>query len=190
MKAHAIAIHIFMILIVTVIFVLLYNWTNNASWESWSQWLAIFGTVASIYGIALALYQIYHLSSTTKAIQDELNKKSEKTHSFLSYGDLEKQEQNLIAMSSYLKDKQYAMVEYQLQEAKKILLEISNNISIKDVIEGSIDRLIQNIGIDITNLNEARTSGISINQKVLLEHNNSIITLLQKASTILKHKEI
>jgi hypothetical protein len=152
--------------------------------------LSIGGTVASVYGIILSLYQIYHLNSTTEAIQQELKNKSEKTNSFLSYGDLERLEQNLRTMTSYLKDKQYAMIEYQLQEAKKILFEISSNITIKEVVEGEIESLIQNIGIDISNVTEARTSGITINQKVLLEHNNSIITLLQKASTILKHNEI
>lgn len=190
MKKWTIAIHVMSIIALTILLSLVYNWTKEDPWNSWSQWLAIGGTLASVDGIALTLYQLRHLKSTTDTIQEELQKKSESTQSLLSYGELEKQEQSLRSMSSYLQAKQYAMVEAQLHEAQKVLFEIVNVESLKDVVEGNIDVLIQNIGIDIVNVTDAWTKGGYLNQTELLKHNNNIITLLQKASSILKQQGI
>ena len=150
--------------------------------------ISIFGTVASIYGIILTLYQLYHLTSQTKAIKKELDKKSEETNRLLSYGALESQEHMLRSLTIYLGAEQYAIIESQLQDVKKTLLQISDEPTLKFIVEGK--HLIQEIGMDIVSVNEKWRMGRELNESVLLKHNGEIITILQQASNILKQQGI
>ena len=152
--------------------------------------ISIFGTVASIYGIILTLYQLYHLTSQTKAIKKELDKKSEETNRLLSYGALESQEHMLRSLTIYLGAKQYAIIESQLQDVKKTLLQISDEPTLKFIVEGNLKLLIQEIGMDIVSVNEKWRMGRELNESVLLKHNGEIITILQQASNILKQQGI
>ena len=167
-----------------LVFCLIINTTDNRS----ADIIAIVGSVASIAGILVAIYQVWLLSTRTAAVESALNAAKERLAGITIFSDINSHSQFIREIQVYIRSSKHeeALVTYKdLKERLcKLLGYIEGRDELKDQYK-TLKMLVGDAGNDVNNLNKIvmKTSSSPFMDTVRMVDNlENIKTLLDTTS--------
>lgn len=150
--------------------------------------LSILGSIASVVGIAITLYQMREIKLTTKATQIEVKNRMDDIEQFFTYAEIEKSETFSALILSYIRGQEYEAAALKIEEIKKILFNIKNNLKLQNIDNIEIQKCIQNLSIDINSIRAKKMLGTNFNIEIIMFDLGNSNGILQDISTKLKVK--
>lgn len=147
--------------------------------------LSSLGSIASVVGIAITLYQVIKVKSVTKATQIEVKKRMDDVEQFFIYAEIEKSETFSALILSYISRKEYEAAILKIEEIKKILFNIKNK-NLQNVDDIEIQKCIQNLSIDINSIRAKKMTGTNFDIEIIIYNLGNVNGILQNISTKLK----
>lgn len=124
--------------------------------ENYAKMISIGGSVASLAGITVAVYQVWELQSRTKAVESALNDAKEKMTELTIFSDVNTHSQFIKEVQTHIRTNHHgeALITYKELKEKlcKLLGYIEGCPEFTDQY-GILKKLVGNAGSDINNLN-------------------------------------
>jgi len=158
--------------------------------------ISIIGSVASLAGILVAIYQVWQLSTRTAAVESALNTAKERLAGITIFSDINSHSQFIREIQVYIRSNKHeeALVTYKdLKERLcKLLGYIEGRDELKDQYE-TLKMLVGDAGNDVNNLNKIvmKTSSSPFMDTVKMVDNlENIKTLLDTTSGKLSREKL
>lgn len=146
-------------------------------------------SAASVYAIAITLWQLRQVKRVAQAAKNAALQKSEEIESFTVYAEIEKHQEMCSSIVSYISGGQYEAAAMKLDIIRKHLIEIRE----KDwecVDKTTINKNIIEIGNDSLNLRNRWMANAELDIKVVLKHINEVSNVLSDISANLKRERL
>lgn len=158
--------------------------------------ISIVGSIASLAGIMVAIYQVWELKSRTKAIEASLNYAKEKLADITIFSDINTHSQIIKEIQVYIRSQKHeaALLTYRDFKEKlcKLLGYIEERAEMVDLYE-ELRRMVGNAGLDVNNLNRLvmqTSEKLFIDEAKMVENLEEIKTFLDKTSGKLSRENL
>lgn len=181
-------LNLFMIIINFIIFVLLTGCILGLCYRNIPSFSVVdaasmIGTIGSIHGIGLTIWQLLKVKHVTEYVSAEVTKKLESLNDLFSMADISCCEEMIRSIYSYLKQEEYLAASIRLHDIMKILEECIAN-KFLSTEEFRVRDVMQNLSLDI----EALYSPETLNVAMVRKHMAKMSELLMETSSKIKAK--
>ena len=156
---------------------------------STSDYISGVGSAASVYAIAITLWQLRQVKRVAQAAKDASLQKSEEIKSFLTYADIEKHLEMCNSIYSSINGEQFEAAAMKLDEIRRLLIEMrereTGNV---DVL--TINKMISDIGNDSVNLRNRWVSNGELDNKVVFKHISELSNVLSDIAANIKSVQL
>lgn len=172
-------------LIIIVIFTVVIYAISRDVYAGVSDYISGVGSAASVYAIAITLWQLRQVKRVAQAAKDAALKKSEEINSFLTYAEIEKHIEMCNSIYSCINGEQYEAAAMKLDEMRHLLIEMRER-GTGSVDVATINEMISDIGNDSVNLRNRWKSNEELDDKVVFKHINKLSNVLSEIAANIK----
>lgn len=178
--------HIFAhtLIIIAISAVVIYVISRDV-YASVSDYISGVGSAASVYAIAITLWQLRQVKRVAQAAKDAALQKTEEIESFLTYADIERHIEMCNSIYSCINGEQYEAAAMKLDEMRHLLIE-KRERCIGSVDVATINKVISDIGNDSVNLRNRWISNGELDNKVVFKHINKLSNVLSDIAANIK----
>lgn len=173
------------ILIIMVISTVVIYAISRDVYAGVSDYISGIGSAASVYAIAITLWQLRQVKRVAQAAKDAALKKSEEINSFLTYAEIEKHIEMCNSIYSCINGEQYEAAAMKLDEMRHLLIEMRER-GTGSVDVATINEMISDIGNDSVNLRNRWKSNEELDDKVVFKHINKLSNVLSEIAANIK----
>jgi len=173
------------ILIIMVISTVVIYAISRDVYAGVSDYISGVGSAASVYAIAITLWQLRQVKRVAQAAKDAALKKSEEIKSFLTYAEIEKHIEMCNSIYSCINGAQYEAAAMKLDEMRHLLIEMRER-GTGSVDVATINEMISDIGNDSVNLRNRWKSNEELDDKVVFKHINKLSNVLSEIAANIK----
>lgn len=158
-------------------------------WLSLFEWISLIGSIASIVGLPIALYQIYKIKSNTQITNDAIVKTSKEILRTYSIVDIAKYCAIIKLIQNLLNSSKYEIAVYQMRELKEVMIELKE-LRLLDIgnFKEEMSSHIISIGTDISNLQKQISANKNVKIEIIIDNLDKIARLLNEVQAKLKHQ--
>lgn len=153
---------------------------------STSDYISGVGSVASLYGIIIALCQIVKAKNAAEAAKEAANKRSKEINDFMSFANLSRHIEISNAIPSFLAAKQYEAAIIKIEQLKELLVELREYDSLSDNEKNTAHLYVTKLGTDIVSLRKQMRGQNNLEEDMVVTHVMNANTYLQEISAKLK----
>ena len=172
---------IFAVACLCVLFLCLYFYSQD---NELANVISIIGSVASLAGIIVAIYQVWELKSRTKAVEDALESAKEKMAELTIFSDINIHSQYIKEVQTHIRTSHHGEALITYRELKEKLCKLLGYIEGRPELTkqcGDLKKLVGSAGCDIKNLNRLMMNPNSYADcERMVENLEDIKTLLDK----------
>lgn len=172
--------HVLIVAFFLMIFVLIMNTFGKTTF--WDYFSGI-GSIASIYGILLTLWQLNKVKEVAQAARDAAMSKAEEIESITAYSSLQREKEMCNSIVSYIKGKQFEAAAIKLDNIREHLIEIKTKLIHSEDDKKNINNIIIDIGNDSVNLRRSWMNSSELDTIKVIEHVNSLSIILAELSS-------
>lgn len=182
--------HIFAhtLIIIAISAVVIYVISRDV-YASVSDYISGVGSAASVYAIAITLWQLRQVKRVAQAAKDAALQKTEEIESFLTYADIERYIEMCNSIYSCINGEQYEAAAMKLDEMRHLLIE-KRERCIGSVDVATINKVISDIGNDSVNLRNRWISNGELDNKVVFKHINKLSNVLSDIAANIKNVQL
>ncbi len=182
--------HIFAhtLIIIAISAVVIYVISRDV-YASVSDYISGVGSAASVYAIAITLWQLRQVKRVAQAAKDAALQKTEEIESFLTYADIERHIEMCNSIYSCINGEQYEAAAMKLDEMRHLLIEMRER-GIGSVDVATINKMISDIGNDSVNLRNRWISNGELDNKVVFKHINKLSNVLSDIAANIKNVQL
>ncbi len=188
MSKKLVVIHTVTVLLLSGIVAFFINMSNKASVV---DYISGVGSVASIYGVLVALWQLRQIKSTADAAKEAAEKKSAELDAFVSFADVNRYIEVAKRIPAYLTYKnQYEAAIIYMEQLKEELIDVKRNQYIDGNDIKLADSYVLKLGTDIGSIRKQIVGVNSLDVEMVITHVSNICTFLQEISSKIKDKKL
>lgn len=152
-----------------------------------NPWYTGIGTLASVLGILVTIYQVWKNRKTSELIRKDVESNTQAIRLFLDIASLTKMNDEVELARENIRNKSYDVACVRFAELKRFLWEYKSKV--KGDSSKAVSEVITLLGSDIIILTESKKSA-GVDNKELLTHLNKLGDLLSEWSGNLKNENI
>ena len=179
--------HLLIVLILSCVAVFFISEEENATC---SDYISGVGSVASVYAILIALWQIRQTRTVAQAAADAAREKSKEIDKFLSFANINRHIEISNSILQYLSSGQYEAAIIKMDQLKELLIDLKENKLIDGDDWKTAHMSIIKLGTDVLSLRKQLSGYNCLDENVIIIHVSNINTFLQEISAKLKKKEL
>lgn len=163
-------------------------------YNSSDRYISVIGSLASLFGILVAIGQILSVRSKTDLVESAVEKTRTQIENLSIFTDFNKQSQFINEIQVYIIHKNYDMALHTYKDLKErlnlMLGYIENRKDLED-FNNQLRRIVDSAGDDVKNLQKVVVgdSQIEIDTSLILNNLENTKTFLDKSSGSLKSKQ-
>lgn len=178
-----IVVHLLFVVILALVTV---SFIKKGGGASISDYMSGVGSVASIYGIIIALCQIVKAKNAAEAAEEAAKKKSKEINDFLSFATISRHIEISKSIPSSLSSKQYEAAIIKIEQLKELLVELREYWGLNVDERKTASLHISKLGIDISSIRKQMSGQNILEEGVVVDHIVNTNTFLQEISAKLK----
>lgn len=155
---------------------------------SFSDYVSGVGSVASVYGIIIALWQIKQTKNAAMAAENASIKKSKEIDDFMSFANISRHIEISNSILPYLATKQYEAAIIKIDQLKELLIELNESDGISDDERKYASSHVTKLSTDISSIRKQMLGYNILDEDEVVTHIMSVNTFLQEISAKLKRK--
>ena len=175
--------HVLIVAFFSIIFVFIMNTFGKTTLLDYFSGI---GSIASIYGILLTLWQLNKVKEVAQAARDAAMSKAEEIESITAYSSLQREKEMCNSIVSYIKGKQFEAAAIKLDNIREHLIEIKTKLIHSEDDKKNINNIIIDIGNDSVNLRRSWMNSSELDTNKVIEHVNSLSIILAELSSKFK----
>lgn len=144
------------------------------------------GSIASIYGILLTLWQLNKVKEVAQAARDAAMSKAEEIESITTYSSLQREKEMCNSIVSYIHGEQFEAAAIKLDNIREHLVEIKTKRTLPEDDIMNINNIINDIGNDCVNMRMHWMKSLELDINKVIEHVNSLSIILAELSSKFK----
>ena len=156
---------------------------------STSDYISGVGSAASVYAIAITLWQLKQVKRVAQAAKDAAQQKMEEIGRFLTYADIEKHIEKCNSIYSSIHGEQYEAAAMKLDEIRHFLIEMRERET-GNVDASTINKVISDIGNDSVNLRNQLNSNGDLDINVVFVHISNLLNVLSSVAANIKSEQL
>lgn len=183
MNKWQLLIHIILVIVLSLVVVYI---VSLDICPSPGDYISGVGSVASLYGIVIALWQLKQVKSAANAAKDAVETKMKEIDSFLTFADTKRHIEICNSLNLYLSRKEYEAAAIRLEQLREVLVNLkhSKDLSNNEMNSASIHTL--NLGTDILSLRKHLAGTAKLNLGVVFLHVSNVCDFLENVSSKIK----
>jgi hypothetical protein len=150
--------------------------------------LAIVGSVASLFGLLIAIMQILAVKKVADATHAAVNETRARLVSRISLADVAKATRIVEQIMTHLMNKKLELAHLRLQDLREMLMQFRAGSFLNGETTAQYDQLLTNVGIHSENLFSAIYKDKSIDVRVINHTLQCIVEILVKAENELTYR--
>lgn len=154
-----------------------------------SDYISGVGSAASVYAIAITLWQLRQVKRVAQAAKDAAQQKTEEIERFLTYADIEKHIEKCNSIYSSINGEQYEAAAMKLDDIRHFLIEMRERET-GNVDVSTINKVISDIGNDSVNLRNRWVSNGELDNKVVFKHISKLLNVLSSVAANIKSEQL
>lgn len=178
-----IAIHLLLVFMLALLTV---SYMKKGGDISSSDYITGIGSVASLYGIIIALYQIIQAKSAAEAAEIAAKQKIKEISHFMSFANISRHIEMSNSIPAFLSAQQYEAAIIKIDQLKELLVEIVEYEGLSDVERRIASSHITKLGTDIISLRKQMNGQNNLEQETVVTHIINTNTFLQAIYAKLK----
>lgn len=178
-----IVIHLLLVFILATITV---SYIKRGGEASRSDYISGVGSVASFYGIIIALCQIVKAKNAAEAAKEAAKKKSKEINDFMSFAIISRHIEISNAIPAFLAAKQYEAAIIKIEQLKELLVELREYDSLSDNEKNTAHLYVTKLGTDIVSIRKQMRGLNNLEEDMVVTHVMNANTYLQEISAKLK----
>ncbi len=154
------------------------------------NFISLFGTFLSVYGLAFAYFQIMSIHATGLQIKSEIERSMLRINQVLSISELSKAGKIIHEIQTYIINQKYEVSLIRMKDLKSILIQIKYNEELSEYTsQGIYNQNITDLGSDINNINDLLTGKKKgVNFSKLNQNLENLSTILAEFENKLKYR--
>lgn len=181
-----IIVHTLIIIVISVVVIYV---ISRDVYASAPDYISGVGSAASVYAIAITLWQLRQLKRVAQAAKDAALKKSEEINSFLTYAEIEKHIEMCNSIYSCINGEQYEAAAMKLDEMRHLLIEMRER-GTGSVDVATINEMISDIGNDSVNLRNRWKSNEELDNNIVFKNINKLSNVLSEIAANIKSVQL
>lgn len=159
--------------------------------QTWIDILSLIGSIASIIGIPLSLWQIFKIKSNTDASRKAIEETKGEIQRVASISDLAKVAEIIKHIQDSISEQKDDIALFRLKELKSIIIELKERPILDSTdFKEKISRHIVTIGADIINLHNLTLSvSTQIKRDIIVKHLEQVSDIIIEAQSRLKYQD-
>lgn len=147
----------------------------------------LLGFYVSIYGLAVALWQIMALQNITKSTQSAVAQTREKVEQILSISDIAKIVTSIRIIEEYINSEKYELAKLRLCDVKDFMMRVEFIGKIELDIE-EFGRLKKRVEIDLNSIDKQISNKAKLDKIIFCQDMEEIASMLSRIENQLKSK--
>lgn len=172
-----ISLHMIIVGFLSTILVIIINSSDNSSWL---DCFSSVGSISSIYGIVLTLWQLNKVKRVAQAAKDAAMSKTKEIEMLTTYSSLQREKEMCNSIVSYINGKQFEAAAIKLDTIREHLIEIITKQSLYEDDIKIIHNIISDIGNDSVNMRKYWMESFELDTCKVIEHIISLSNILAK----------
>lgn len=183
MSKRQLLIHIILVIVLSLVVV---HIVSLDICPSASDYISGVGSVASLYGILITLWQLKQVKSAANAAKNSVEKKMKEIDSFLTFADTKRHIEICNSLNLYLSREEYEAATIRLEQLREVLVNLkhSKDLSYDEMNSASIHTL--NLGTDIQSLRKHLAGTSKLDLDVMFSHVSNVCDFLENVSSKIK----
>jgi len=170
-----------------LVFVLYFNLPDTQ--KSTLNAISLFGTYASVFGLAVAGYQIFLIKGISETTEQEVKNTHKRINQIISVADLSKANKIVQEIQHFIGTEKHELCLLRMRDLKEIIIQSKYSSNLNTLTEtDEYNEIIQKLSIDLNNISDFSRSNKKVNFGIInenLEHISTII--LNYESNIKSH---
>ena len=170
-----------------LVFVLYFNLPDTQ--KSTLNAISLFGTYASVFGLAVAGYQIFLIKGISETTEQEVKNTHKRINQIISIADLSKANKIVQEIQHFIGTEKHELCLLRMRDLKEIIIQSKYSSNLSTLTEtDEYNEIIQKLSIDLNNISDFSRSNKKVNFGIInenLEHISTII--LNYESNIKSH---
>lgn len=155
-----------------------------------SDYISGAGSVASVYAIIIALWQIKQAKSAAQAAEIAAINKSKEIDNFMSFANINRHIEISNSISPFLAAKQYEAAIIKIDQLKELLVDLKESKDVSNDDRNSASLFVIKLGTDVSSIRKQLSGYNSLDEEVVITHITCVNTFLQEMLAKLKKKEL
>ena len=157
---------------------------------STSDYISGVGSVASLYGIIITIYQSLQARNAAEAAEIAVKKKSKEINVFMSFANISRHIEISNAIPAFLAAKQYEAAIIKIEQLKELLVELREYDTLSDNEKNTAHLYVTKLGTDIVSIRKQMGGQNNLEENMVVTHVMNANTYLQEISAKLKKNEL
>ena len=163
-----------------VLLAIILVWRLPAAERNLINVTALVGSIASAFGLLIAVLQILSLKKITEATQEAVQETKDKLRRVISLSDVSRAIKLIEEIQNYASEEKYQLARLRLQDLRSLLLQFSGNADFGEIVEPELyERFLEDVNLSVVNLYD-----IMVGRKKRFDH-SKLNQTLEKIVTIL-----
>ncbi len=183
MSKKLLAFHIILVILLSLLVVYI---LSRDVCTSPGDYISGVGSVASLYGIAITLWQLKQVKSAANAAKYAVEMKLSEIDSFLTFADTKRHIEICNSINLYLTNNEYEAAAIRLEQLREVLVNLkhSKELGQDDMKSAFIHTL--NLGTDIQSLRKQMAGTAKLDVNIVFQHISNVCDFLENVSSKIK----
>lgn len=144
------------------------------------------GSVASLYGIIITLWQVSQVKKVATAASEAVDRKLEEIDSFVAFADVKRHIEICNSINMYLIAKEYEAAAIKIEQLREVLVNLRQSKELLDTDMKSASSYILNLGTDLQSIRKHLAGTAELDSDVLFTHISDVCNFLEEMSLKIK----
>jgi hypothetical protein len=176
-------VHIILVIILSLIVICV---ISQDVCPSPGDYISGVGSVASLYGIIITLWQVSQVKKVATAASEAVDRKLEEIDSFMAFADVKRHIEICNSINVYLTSKEYEAAAIKIEQLREMLVNLKQSNELQDDDFKSASSHILNLGTDSQSIRKHRAGIVKLDSDVLITHISDVCNFLEEVSSKIK----
>ena len=183
MSRKYLVVHIILVIILSLI--VIYVISQDVC-PSPGDYISGVGSVASLYGIIITLWQISQVKKVATAASEAVDRKLEQIDSFMAFADIKRHIEICNSINMYLIAEEYEAAAIKIEQLREVLVNLKQSRELQDNDFKSASSHILNLGTDLQSIRKYLVRTAKLDSDVLFTHISDVCNFLEEVSSKIK----
>ena len=185
MSKKLLAFHIILVILLSLLVVYI---LSQDVCTSPVDYISGVGSVASLYGIAITLWQLKQVKSAANAAKYAVEMKLSEIDSFLTFADTKRHIEICNSINLYLTNNEYEAAAIRLEQLREVLVNLKHSKELgQDDMKCAFSHTL-NLGTDIQSLRKQMAGTAKLDVNIVFQHISNVCDFLENVSSKIKQK--
>lgn len=185
MSKKLLAFHIILVILLSLLVVYI---LSQDVCTSPGDYISGVGSVASLYGIAITLWQLKQVKSAANAAKYAVEMKLSEIDSFLTFADTKRHIEICNSINLYLTNNEYEAAAIRLEQLREVLVNLKHSKELgQDDMKSAFFHTL-NLGTDIQSLRKQLAGTAKLDVNIVFQHISNVCDFLENVSSKIKQK--